>query len=217
MPRNVDLLNLKIGRLTVVECLGLHPNPDGRKAKMWRCECECGKETIVKTIQLTKTKPTQSCGCLRVENAYRVHELTAGKPRNRPKGAGLGRTWEKPKVANSRANKSKSKSTPIKIKTPIVIPPKPLVTIPFDVDKWLQFEWAGIVRRCTDPNSNYYYIYGGSGVTIASEWETDFDAFRNWVAANLPPIEIGTKILRIDRDGDYVPGNLKWAQVIKKP
>ena len=53
-----DLTNRKFGLLTVL-CY----NGDSK----WKCQCDCGNETIVKTSSLNSGK-TQSCGCLRGEN-----------------------------------------------------------------------------------------------------------------------------------------------------
>lgn len=53
-----DLTNQKFNMLTALEYLG---------ESKWRCKCDCGKETIVKTSSLNSGK-TQSCGCLRGQN-----------------------------------------------------------------------------------------------------------------------------------------------------
>ncbi len=53
------LVGQTFGRLKVEFEVG----KDKRCERLWRCKCECGKETIVPTSSLTKGN-TKSCGCL---------------------------------------------------------------------------------------------------------------------------------------------------------
>lgn len=58
-----DLAGQVFGRLTVLDRAGSAP----RSGKaLWRCRCECGRETIVQGVYLT-TGDTRSCGCLHLE------------------------------------------------------------------------------------------------------------------------------------------------------
>lgn len=52
----VNLLNQKIGRLTVVAVA-----PTKKRKKQWLCVCDCGNKTVVSTSGLRRTR---SCGCL---------------------------------------------------------------------------------------------------------------------------------------------------------
>jgi len=56
--RPLDLRGQKFGRLTV----GALAINDGN-GRRWHCQCDCGKQTIVRTEYL-RTGDTKSCGCL---------------------------------------------------------------------------------------------------------------------------------------------------------
>jgi hypothetical protein len=58
MPKFVDRRGQRFGRLLVVEEAGRN----ALKKVMWRCVCDCGKETVVPSGGLV-TGNTTSCGC----------------------------------------------------------------------------------------------------------------------------------------------------------
>lgn len=68
--------------------------------------------------------------------------------------------------------------------------------------------WSGIISRCETASNNQYHYYGGRGITICSEWRDSFAAFYADVGPRPGP---GYSIDRINNDGNYEPGNVRWA------
>ena len=44
--------------------------------------------------------------------------------------------------------------------------------------------WAGVKRRCYNPNEPAYPYYGGIGITLCDSWLNDPKAFIDWSLAN---------------------------------
>ena len=62
--------------------------------------------------------------------------------------------------------------------------------------------------RCTNPNSHKYPRYGGRGITVCDEWLESFQAFYDHIGDAPTPKH---SLDRIDNDGNYEPGNVRWA------
>lgn len=73
-------------------------------------------------------------------------------------------------------------------------------------DHVLYSTWANMRQRCLNTNNPDYQYYGGKGVTICEEWR-DFWTFVQDVGEKPE----GMTLDRIDGDGDYEPGNVKWS------
>ena len=61
--RFADIAGQRFGRLTAVKRVG-----KSRLGGMWRCQCDCGGESVVACSTL-RSGITKSCGCLRTSRA----------------------------------------------------------------------------------------------------------------------------------------------------
>lgn len=73
--------------------------------------------------------------------------------------------------------------------------------------------WLSMRRRCFDPTSDKYHLYGGRGISVDSRWHS-FAAFLEDMGRKPSPRH------SIDRypnnNGNYEPGNVRWATAIEQ-
>jgi hypothetical protein len=69
--------------------------------------------------------------------------------------------------------------------------------------------WRYWHQVCYNPNNNDYPKIGGQGIQVKFD---DFWDMANWVESNLglPPLGSSSRLARIDQNGNYAPGNLRW-------
>jgi hypothetical protein len=67
--------------------------------------------------------------------------------------------------------------------------------------------WAAMRQRCSNPNSPGWEHYGGRGISVSPVW----DKFQKFLEDVGPAPSRQHSLDRVDVDGNYEPGNVRWA------
>ena len=66
-----------------------------------------------------------------------------------------------------------------------------------------------MVNRCYNEKDETYLAYGARGIKVCDEWRADFTMFLSHIGPRPSPRHSVDRYP--DNDGDYRPGNVRWA------
>lgn len=67
--------------------------------------------------------------------------------------------------------------------------------------------WTEMKGRCHNPRNRKFKNYGARGIVVCERWRSDFTAF----LMDMGRCPDGLQLDRINNDGNYEPGNCRWA------
>lgn len=73
--------------------------------------------------------------------------------------------------------------------------------------------WSAMKKRCYDRYHHKYPLYGGRGIKVYEKWITDFAAFYKYLG---PKPSKRHTLDRKNPNGNYVPGNVRWATPLQQ-
>jgi hypothetical protein len=79
-----------------------------------------------------------------------------------------------------------------------------------EVGTHLHTAWASMKHRCYNPRMDSFQYYGGRGIEVFSE-RHEYPTFARQVRAEIGEHPgKGYQLDRINTDGNYEPGNIRW-------
>jgi len=171
------------------------------------CVCDCGRERLV-LVKSLGTGRTQSCGHHGVGDPTALiaaSRSTEGRARaarraGSPESRDRLRAWAQTDEGRAHIDRMAKSPERLARATKHGLWKHPLYKT-----------WVSMIHRCHDTGDVAYPRYGGRGISVCPAWRDDVAAFIAWMDANLGPRPEGQSLDRIDNDGNYEPGNLRWA------
>jgi len=68
---------------------------------------------------------------------------------------------------------------------------------------------SGMIQRCYNPKTKWFYRYGGRGIAVCQEWRCNAYSFIAWARSH--GYEKGLLLDRENNDGNYEPSNCRWV------
>lgn len=226
MPKAKDLTGVVKGNLYFLESKGCNE----KGVLEWLCRCLCGNYLLLRTATASPKTTTISCGCVNQEKRKaRAGVLCKGKTPATALtlvGCVFGRLTVIKRSGSSKNNRClwecQCSCGNIKISSSISLASGDCTSCGCVKDKYksqgassqsrIYKIWQGMKKRCHPIRG--LYDYGQRGIRVCDEWNSDFLAFYIWAIGNEYSEEL--TIDRVDPDGNYEPGNCRWATVAQQ-
>lgn len=236
-PRFSVVPGQRFGRLVVQEKT-TQKSPSGVSRGAARCVCDCGNEVTV-LLQNLKDR-TRSCGCLKRRGTM-SERFAATRGSDRQFSVAPGDRFERLTVLRETTRRRTSGEQEWVAECACDCGAEATVTLANLRNGQVRScgclqrqraaetnterathalsehehypRWRNMIRRCHDPRDPRYPGWGGRGIAVCPEWH-DAVAFVSYLENTLGPRPAGHSLDRIDNDGDYEPGNIRWASVL---
>lgn len=223
-PKFQDLTGKRFSRLVVTEFAGMKG-----KRSFWRCRCDCGNETLVASNHL-KAGNVKSCKCALSD---RLVDLV-GKRFGRwvvLKRVKKDRHWlcrcdcgnevevhgESLKAGTSTSCGCRRDEVSAKNMRELQVRMhaegrggRTTHGMAYSAE---HKAWQHMKSRCENLKTAFYENYGGRGIKVSERWR---ESFANFLTDLGPRPSPEHSLDRIDVNGNYEPGNVRWATRIEQ-
>ena len=211
--------------------------PNGAKtARGIVVQCECGSDEFVANINNLRSGRTTSCGCVKRQAAARTaagqkgkskEEITANGRQSNLEGQVFGRLTVVEDLGNVEGYRAYRCTCSCGSETVVAAHrllhekgPRSCGCLQREAVTKHGMEgtrvykiWQGMKSRCYNRNHVSFKHYGGRGIAICERWLNDFAIF--YADVGEPPSDRHT-LDRRDANGNYEPGNCRWATYIEQ-
>lgn len=203
------------GELTVLyEHPELHISKSGKtKSTQWFCRCSCGKEKLVRTINLARNKEHR-CQCNHnsiVEEGETIGKLTVVKKTKEKLNREF--LWECKCECGEIVYRRGSDLRKHRGQGIVISCQKCKRKTHGDSNSPEFKVWSGIIQRCYNPKQTEYEYYGARGIKMCDRWRKSYVNFLEDMGRKPYP---NYSIDRIDVNGDYTPENCAWVSPVKQ-